>query len=514
MTMKLEPGQRPVLLPDTEGAHAPFFSPEGRSVGFWASPRLKMVAIDGGSSTELTDAEGFGGASWGKSGIIASINGTLRRVSQTSRESTEVLDLRKQGVRALWPDLLPGETHVLFTALGPRGPDASNIEVFSLSESKRTPLVRAGFGRYLRDDYLLYANQGTLFAVPFDRQQLAVQGTGVPVLADRVAQNPIFGNAKLDIAQNGTLIYRRSPSLVASWLDSGGAIKPLLTKPGAYTFPRLSPNGRSLAINVIDSGVIRSEIRDLRRPDAPPVPLPPGSMSAVWHSDEFLVLGSLSGGMSWMRADDPSKVASLRQSSTVQIPLSFTANGTHLAFLEESDPRGLDIWTLPVRHSAGKLAAGEAEPYLQTPLVESAPSFSPDGRWLLYGQGPGGNWNVYVRPFPRDDSKPAIQVSQEGGRIGRWLKNGREIVYRTDDHRLMVVDYQVKNGAISVGKAKEWTTVRLGDTGVIPNFDVYGERILGLVPASREEAERIRTQVTVMPRFADDVRRILARGGK
>ena len=90
---------------------------------------------------------------------------------------------------------------MLFTAAGSRGPDASNLEVLSLSDGKRTPLVRAGFGRYLSDGDLLYVNQGTLFAVPFDRQKLAVQGTGVPVLDERVAYSTIFGNAKLDIAR-------------------------------------------------------------------------------------------------------------------------------------------------------------------------------------------------------------------------------------------------------------------------------------------------------------------------
>ena len=518
MTMSLERGQRRArLLPGTEGARAPFFSPDGRWVGYWASPKLKMVSIDGGDPIELTDAVGFGGATWGQSGIIAAIDGTLKRVSQTSRESPVIADLRKEGIAAFWPDLLPGEAHVLFTALGSRGPDASNIAVLSLSDRKSTPLVRAGFGRYLRDGYLMYVNQGTLFAVPFDPRQPAVQGTGVKVLDDRVAQNSVFGNAKLDIAPNGTLVYRRSPALVASWLDRGGAITPLLTRPAAYTFPRLSPDGRKLAINVIDSGVIRSEIHDLHRPDAPPVPLPAGTMSAAWHSDRFLVLGSYNAGMSWMSAEDPSAVGQLTRSTNVQVPLSFTANGTHLAFLEESaaTKTGLDIWTIPVSQSAGTLNAGAAEPYLQTPVVESAPSFSADGRWLLYGQGTKGIWDVWAGPFPRDPSKAAVKVSEEGGgRIGRWLSNGRQIVYRTDDHRLMVVDYQLKNGAISVGKAKEWTTVRLGDTGVIPNFDVVGERILGLVPASREEAERIRTQITVIPRIGDEIRRRLAQGGK
>jgi hypothetical protein len=238
-------------------------------------------------------------------------------------------------------------------------------------------------------------------------------------------------------------------------------------------------------------------------------------MSTVWHPDGFLVLGSYAG-MSWMKADDLSKLEMLTPSPNVQIPWSFTADGKRLAYMEASRSSFLDLWTIPISHSAGKLTAGAPEPFLQTPFVESFPSFSSDGRWLAYGSGPGGKFNVYVQPFPPDRSKE-INVSQGGGRIARWLPNGRELVYRTDDHRLMVVDYEVKNGTFIAGKPKEWTPgLRLADTGVISNFDVdvSGDRILGLVPASRAEAERIRTQATVILRFSDEVRRRLSRGGK
>ena len=502
-------------LPDTDGARAPFFSPNGLWVGFWADNKIKRVSVDGGSAIELTDAVSFGGASWGKDGyIIAAIDRVLRRVPASTRgEPTIVADLTKEPVEPRWPDLLPGDKHVLFTAVGPQGPDASNIEVLSLADGQRTPLVRRGFGRYLSDGYLLYVNQGTLYAVPFDRHRLAVQGIGLPVLEERVAHSTIFGNAKFDISRNGTLIYRGSPRLVASWLNRGGGTEPLLTRPGPYTFPRLSREGTRLAINVTDSGVLRTEIYDLRRlEESQPLSLAPGSMSPVWHPAGFLVLGS-PRGMSWMKPDDM-KLEALTPTSNVEIPWSFNADGTRLAYHAVSSPTTfLDLLTIPVSHSGGKLTAGEPERFQDTQYVESFPSFSPDGRWLAYGWGPSGKFDVYVRPFPPDGSKE-INVSQGGGRIARWLSNGREIVYRTDDHRLMVVGYQVKNGTFIPGEPKEWTDVRLGDTGVLSNFDVHGDRVLGLVPEAGDEAERIRTQATVIPRFAEEVRRRLARGGK
>ena len=516
MTMGLRPGQGKVMrLPETEGARVPFFSPDGRRVGFWDDAKLKTTSVDGGSPEELTDAENFGGGSWGEDEIIASIDGVLKRVSLTSREATVVADLREEGVVPVWPDLLPGGNHVLFTALGQRGPDASALEVLSLSDGKRTPLrVRAGFGRYLGDGYVLYVNQGTLFAQPFDRKQLAVHGTPVPVLDERVSYSTVFGNAKFDISKNGTLVFRRSLPVVASWLPRGGGVEPVLATPGAYTFPRLSLDGQRLAINATDSGVRYTEVYDLRTKQNTRLPFAPGSMSPVWHPDGFIVVGSYDSGMSWMKADDMSKVESLTRSDNVQIPWSFTADGTRLAYAEAS--RSLDLWTLPISHSGGALRPAEPEPFQQKPDVESYPSLSADGRWLVYGWGRRSDWNVFVQPFPPDPSK-TVQVSQGGGRIARWLPNGREIVYRRDDQRLMVVDYAVKNDAFIVGTPKEWTDVRLAETGVIANFDidpVTGDRILGLVPADRAEAERIKNQATVIVHFPDEVRRRLSAGAK
>jgi eukaryotic-like serine/threonine-protein kinase len=504
-----------VRLQDTEAARAPFFSPEGLWVGFWdqADRKLKKVSVHGGSAIALADAENFGGASWGENGdIIAAIGGALRRVPQAGA-STVIADLAKDGTTPRWPDLLPGGEHVLFTVVGPPGPDAASIEVLSLSDGTRKPLpIRAAFARYLSPGYLLYVNQGTLFASRFDRQQLTVHGTGVPVLDERVAYNTVFGNAKFDISRNGVLIYRGNPPLTASWLNRGGGTEPLLIRPGAYTFPRLSPDGQHLAINVSDSGVFRTEIHDLRDPDEPPIrpPFSPGSMSPVWHPNGFLILGGPQG-MSWMKADDMSTLETLTKGSSVQIPWSFNADGTRLAYAETSP--SLDLWTIPVSDAAGKLTAGEPEPFLRAPYVVGASSFSPDGRWMLFASGSQGQFEVYVQAFSPDGAK-AVKVSQAGGRAARWLSNGREIVYRTDDHRLMIVDYQVKDGTFITGTPVEWTPERLGDTGVIPNFDVHRDRVLGLVPASRDEAERARTHATVIPDFVEQVRRRLARGGK
>lgn len=516
MTMLVGQPRSVVELRGTEAARAPFFSPDSRWVGFWADARLKTVSVDGGAPVDLIEARDFFGASWGDGEIIATIDGDLWRVAEASGQASRVAsglrNDRDQPVVAKWPDLLPGGTHVLFTAEGPNGPDAATIEVLSLADGTRKLLIAGGtFARYL-PGYLLFVNQGTLYAVAFDLDQLAVRGPRIPVLDERVDYSPVFGFAQLGLARDGRLIYRRSPLLVPAWLDRSGKTDPLPLKPGWYVFPRLSPDGQRLAINVTDGGMLRTELYDLRRTQATRLPFPPGSASAVWHSDGFLVLGGR--GLSWMNADAPSQAEPFTQSPSVWIPYAFSADRSRLTYAEAAPD--LNIWTIPVSRSGGRLMAGEPELFQQTQYFEGYASFSPDDRWVAFAWGPQGKWDVYVRPYPPTgtDGADAIKVSEAGGRIPRWLPNGREIVYRTDDHRLMVVEYQVKDGVFVPGRPREWTSVRLADTGVLANFDVdpAGDRILGLVPAPGAQEERLRSQVTVMPRFADDVRRRLSAG--
>ena len=247
-------------LPGTDGARGPFVSPDGHWVGFWASGGLKKTAIDGGSPVVLCDAVDLSGASWGEDGnIIAALSfGKLSTVPSSSGRPKIVVDLTHESVDPRWPQVLPNGRHVLFTAVGPQGPNGANIESLSLADGTRKVLVRGGtYGRYLSSGYLTYVNQGTLFAVPFDADRVDIQPhAAVPVLND-IAYSSTFGFAQLDVSRTGTLIYRRSAAqgqLIASWIDSSGRTQPLLSKPGQYTFPRLSPDGQRLALAVTESG--------------------------------------------------------------------------------------------------------------------------------------------------------------------------------------------------------------------------------------------------------------------
>lgn len=495
----------------------PFSSPNGRWMGFWADGKIKKTAVDGGSPVALADAVDFGGASWGEDDhLIAAIGQAVVRVAASPGVPSVIVDLRRHGLYPRWPDVLPGGRHVLITTVGPQAPAATNIEALSLTDGTRTALVKGGtFARY-RSGYLVYVNQGTLFAIPFDVDRLSTRGAAVPVLSN-ISYGSTFGFAQLDISRSGTLVYRRSPAQgprVVSWIDRSGKIEPFLSQPGSYLSPRLSPDGRRLAVAMTEGGAMVTSVLEPafgRTTRLAPVP---GSLSGIWTVDgRFLVIASMKG-LHWMRADEPSRLNALTGAAAIQVPWSFSPDGTRLAYYEHNPSSAFDLWTIPISESEGKLWAGEPELFLRTSSFETYPSFSPDGRWVAYGSGEYGVWEIYVRSFPQSDA-PEVRVSEGGGRISRWLAGTSELLYRTDDHRLMVVPYTVKNGAFVAGKPREWTSVRLADTGVISNFDVHsdGTRVLALLPADRDEDRRTRNQVSIVLNFNEEVRRRVSQAG-
>jgi hypothetical protein len=505
-------------LPGTEGARVPFPSPDGRWVGFWADGKIKKTALEGGSPVALADAVDFGGASWfADDQLVAASGHALVRVPASPGVPSVIADLQRHGMYPRWPDVLPDGRHVLITVLGPQGVAATNIEVLSLRDGTRTDLVKGGsFARY-RNGYLLYVNQGTLFAMLFDVDRLSTRGPALPVLSN-ISHASTFGFAQLDISQSGTLVYRKSPAhgpRVVSWIQRSGGIERFLEKPGAYLSPRLSPDGERLVIATSDGGAMTTAVLEPAAGRVSRLPPVPGSLSGIWSADgRYLVVASMKG-LHWMRADEPSRLTPLTGTAAIQVPWSFSPDGARLAYYEHNASSAFDLWTVPVSESQGRLTAGAPELFLRTPAVETYPSFSPDGRWVAYGSGEFGVWDIYVRPFRGGDA-PAVRVSEGGGRISRWLAGTPELLYRTDDHRLMVVPYTVRNGAFVSGKPREWTRVRLADTGVISNFDVHadGTRVLGLLPVDRDEDRRTRNQVTIVLNFDEEVSRRVAQRDK
>jgi serine/threonine-protein kinase len=502
-----------VDLPGTEGARGPFWSPDARWVGFWAHGQLKKTSIDGGSPVVLCDAPDLLGASWGEDkSIVATIDATNRlvRVSAAGGAPSTLLDLHATGVTPEWPQLLPGGSAVLYTAIAGIGADRGSIEVASLSNGRRTVLVKGGtFGRFVAPHYLTYVNQGTLYAVRFDPRRLETRGTPVPIIDD-VAYSPTFGFAQVAFSDSGVLIYRRALSngqSIVAMIDSAGHVKPLVTTPGRYTWPTLSPDGRRLALSVVESGVTSISIfDDLNSTPRRAASIAPGGPATAWMADgRFLIIGTTSG-LTWVPASGGAP-APLLTPGHVSAPWSVSPDGRRLAFGSVSPQTAFDLWTVPVEETGGVVRSAAPEVFLQSPFYETYPTFSPDGRWLAYASNESGSWEVYVRAFP--DGGTPVQVSRDGGRVPRWSATGHEIFYGTDDQRLMVASYTIHAGTFVPGRPRQWTHVRLADTGVFPDYDLArdGHHIVALVPAGQSAEMETANQATMVLHFTDELRR-------
>jgi len=390
-------------LAGTEGAYAPFFSPDGQWIGFFAQGKLKKTRIDGGEPIPLCEAPSGRGGSWGENGnIIAALEqqGGLWNVPPEGGKPVPLtqLNLESGEVSHRWPQILPGGKAVLFTLGTEVGyyEDADIAVVLLKDRSTKTLLQHAGaFARYLPSGHLAYVSKGTIFAVPFDSGRLEVRDAATPV--GEVASDLRFGFGQLDYSRNGTLAYRTGGTAMTSlqWLDTAGKTVSLGIEPAYYQNPRLSPDGKRLAVPVSQASGQDLWIYDLERGIKTRVTNGSSVTAPVWSPDgQFVVFHSL-GGMFWTRVDGGGKPQPLTQSRTIQLPCSFAPSGKLLAYSEQTPGGEGEIRVMTLENNSGQLRAGESRPFLRTATGTANASFSPDGRWLAYANAAGGQYEVY-----------------------------------------------------------------------------------------------------------------------
>jgi Tol biopolymer transport system component len=501
-------------LAGTQGAYAPFFSPDGQWVAFFTPGKLEKISVEGGSAIPLCDANFGAGGSWGEDGnIIAALSTTsgLSRIPSAGGPPTPVTDVQAGEATHRWPQVLPGGKAVLFTAgIG----DTANIEVMSLADHSTKTLVRGGtFGRYLPSGHQVYVNRGTLFAVPFDVDRLEVRGTPAPVL-DQVNYNATAGSAQLDFSQAGTLIYRSGGAggglLTVAWLDGAGKTQPLLAKPGVYARPSISPDGQRLTIEVTEGSGTDIWLYDWQRDTMTRLTFTGIAYNPLWSPDgRYMAFRTAGGGMSVIRSDGSGKPQSLTQSKNLQVPWSFTPDGKRLAFLEQDSKTGYDLWTVPLESDSAGLRAGKPEVFLQTPADERTPAFSPDGRWMAYVSDESGTYQVYVRAFPDKGGK--WQISNSGGMYPMWSRTGHELFFEALDNHIMAAAYTEKGDSFVADKPRVWSEKRLalvGSIGAVKNVDLApdGKRVVALMPVETAEAQKAQSHVIFLENFFDELR--------
>jgi serine/threonine protein kinase len=506
-------------LKGAEGASAPFFSPDGKWVGFVANGKLLKIPAEGGAATAICDASVAG--TWGDDGTIVAVLADrtgLLRVSATGGIPTRLTKLEAGEAVHAWPQSLPGDKAVLFTSNRANNDGFNNakIEAVTLKDGRRKVIQYGGtYGRYVPSatgpGHLIFAHEGTLFAVAFDVEALEERGVPVPVIQG--ISTGSGGAAQLALSRDGTLIYQpggvRGIETGLSWLDPSGKPQPIALKPGNYRSLRLSPDGQKIALSLMTTnGLTDLWTYDWQRDVTTRLTFDGNSRRFVWSPDgRFIVFGT-QRGIFWTRADGGSTPQPLTQSKTLQQPRSFTPDGTRLAFTEASpmsNGQTGDIWTMAVERDGTGLRGGKPEAFLQTSFNEDQSAFSPDGRWLAYNSNEAGadSDGVYVRSFPDNGGK--WQISNTGGEA-RWSRNSSNLFFIDSDQRaILTVNYTANGSTFTADKARVW--IPRQNEG-IQDYDITPDGKRALVLQRRGSDVSSSTQVILLVNFADELTRL------
>ena len=425
----------------------PFFSPDGHWIGFWshADRQLKKIPRTGGTPVPLCEAQTPTGASWHPDGTILfgqGGDGIWQVASDGGTPETVVAYDPESGSLAAWPQRLPGHNAVLFTVRSTESLDASRIVVQSLDTGERRVIIEGGSAaRYLPSGHLVFHRERTLFAVAFDLARLEVVGSQVPVVEDvwdaGLSYTSVWTVGQFDVSREGTLVYlpvwgnpeRRVRTL--TWVTRQGEDTPVDVPARPYRYPRISPDGRRVAVDALgqerDLWTLDLERTTLTRLTVDPLI----DEYPVWTPDgERLIFASARATppleLFWISADGAGQPEPLGQGG---LPLAVSPDGQHLVFRTGS-PEDLHVLSLNGDHAV--------RPLLETPAAELNADISPDGQWIAYDSDQSGELEVYVRPFP-DVGGDRWQVSVGGGTRPVWARTGSELFYWATGGGMMAV---------------------------------------------------------------------------
>ena len=426
-------------LAGTEGATAPFVSPDGAWIGFVADNKIKKVPLGGGPAAVVCDLPAFPnqfwGASWADNGsIVFAARPGIFKVPAAGGTPAAVTTIEPgKSDRHVLPHLLAGGTALLYTA-------PPNIVVRALDSGHERTIIEGGSdGRYVGSGHLLYMKAGTLMAAPFDARTLRVTGEPVAMI-DGVMHGVNAGNTndetlagQFSLSASGTLVYAAggivpNPRATMTWLDRKGNAQPLPNASGrSFADPRISPDGRHILYSTRRDASRDTDIwvYDIARQSSSRLTLDGGG-SPVWSPDgKHVVYAFATKGATnlyMINADGSGQPERLTTSDQAQTPTSWAATNT-IAFIQRAGER-FGVYVLPMDGPDAR----KPSLFLESRVLMSYADFSRDGGWLAYVTNESGNEEVYAQPYPGPGGK--IQLSTAFGSEPLWTAGGRELLYR------------------------------------------------------------------------------------
>jgi serine/threonine-protein kinase len=498
--------QEAMAISGTEGAGPSLFlSPDGESVAFTIGSTLMRVGVTGGAPVTIGDAQVDWGGGWGSEDIIvfgsaAGPGGGLYRISASGGEPKPIMipDPDKGRFVFVDPQILPGGEAVLY------GESSNKTWVVSMETGERKMVLEgARSPRYASTGHLVYETPGTgiLMAAPFDLEKLEV--TGDPVLVLEGVRRDTFLGATLDyqFSDSGTLIYVPDQTTTEHelvWVDRQGTESLITQEKDNYRTPRISPDGKRVAVTLFGGNERSVWIYDLEGDSFRRLTFEGSHGGPTWSPDgRWIVYGSGNSGVLYKHLADgsglPQKLT--EEISGARITDSWSPDGRMLAYNQRGSG-GLDIWMLPMD--------GDGKPQFFT--SGAWPKFSPDGQWVAYVRTERGQRQVYVSPY----SEPGVQwlvSGQEGGAEPVWSPDGTELFYRSGD-QMMVVSVQTEP-TFNAGRPRVLFEGSYLSTTISVGFQYYdispdGQRFLMI-----KEGGSGHTQINVVLNWFEELKRLV-----
>ncbi len=457
------------LLPGADGARFPFWSPDGKQIGFFADGKLRTILAAGGEPVTLTEVTPIIlGGSWGSQGVI--VFSQARELYKVNEKGGVPERVYKPDSGIVYsPQFLPDGNHFLWVKDG----------VF-LGSLDRKPPVRllpdSAITVYSPDGYLLFVRQGRLTAQGFDLKTLALTGEAVPITRESVVDDDLA--PALSAARGGALAYRERTAEQLVWVDRTGSATEKIAPPQDWYAFRLSPDESKVAYNSVGPGQGSTDIIvfDLRRATRErlstelkysmiPVFSPDGKRVAFSSNPTGLFNPYITDGPNREKLVTDMKLAG-------GYPTDWSPDGKNLLYWANED-----LWIVPVD--------GKEKPYAiaKTRFEERAGCFSPDGKWVAYSSNESGRYEIYLIPFPVADGK-RYTVSNQGGASPAWRRDGKEIYFVSGDGRLTAMPVTIRGSDVQFGRAESLFPVDSTDFSRAYEPSRDGQRFLIIMPAA------------------------------
>jgi serine/threonine-protein kinase len=501
-------------IPGTNSGSQPLFSPDGEWLAFEANGKERKVRLDGSAPVTVAEGGADNGADWTTTDeLIVGSTGKahgLSRVNVAGGELTEFTrpDSAKGESDHLWPIVLPGSKTVVFTIWS--GALASaRLAVASLDGGPITPLGLKGIRPLaVLDGALVYLQaDGAVMAVPLDPSKKRANGRPIPVLDPVAVAAASNGNSAVFVSQGGALVTGVGTHRAhLNWIGRDGVSRPISREIRDFSLPRLSPDGRRIAVIVADGSKSDVWIQDLQTGTLSRLTTVENVTSAEWSQDGTRIVYSAGGSTSRAAIWSQSVEAASAPEALIDLPglspLADISPDSHWLLLQSLVENGWDVLSVQID------TAPKPRPFSASRASDMAPRFSPDGRWAAIVTNESGADEVYVRSFPEPTVK--VQISVGGGDGPVWSADGARLYY-VSGSAVMEARLTVGTAVRVVSRDTVFAQVRSGIIGYgQPNFDVTRDGSRIVMPVSQSQSY----QLVVVPNWLTEFRQRMAASRK